>query len=134
MTLFDLRPIGEVSSAVQLQFDVTLGLIDDWMRERALRQRLDARHNKLKYYVRAWDILRRFYREPFDRSDPTWGVWAEFYNAWPKSLPTRGGKSVTLEQLLGGLCEQIKTTNVADLRAAREPEKKGNNKWLKSEN
>lgn len=107
-----LEPLGECSAGLRLHWDCTIDLIHKWWVQRVLASRKDNRHDGVRYRRLAWDILNKFYREPFDRGDPSWGYYAEFFAIWPERLPL-GRSGMTLDELLRKVCETVTAKEVA---------------------
>ncbi|MBR4946313.1 MAG: hypothetical protein IKZ27_04915 [Kiritimatiellae bacterium] len=109
--LTKLQPIGDLQPPLELHWYVTIGLIERW-RETSARAIVSNDANKKQIFEQiagrlAIDILRRFYREPFSKTD--WGLYREFVAIWPATIDL-GDRVVTLKQLLTSVKDTIPTT------------------------
>lgn len=100
-----LMPVGNDYAGMELHWRCTIDLIDKWCIQDTLERNIDSRHDDVKHLTVAMDVLNRFYRNAFSRTDPTWGAYEEFFRIWPDRLPYRGG--ISLMDLLSKVCASV---------------------------
>ena len=110
-----MQPVGNLTTSLELHWEVTKDLINEWSKQKAYERMLDKNGYKpAKYFELAVAILHKFYREPWSKEDPTWGVYDEFWAIWPDRIPL--GKGLTLRKLIREVLQTFKKVTFSDYR------------------
>lgn len=113
-----MQPIGHMTTSLELHWEVTKDMINEWVKQYAYKRALDKRYSCETHRNFAAKVLHKFYREPGSRDDPSWGIYTEFHHLFPSVLPI--GKGWTLQKLLRELCVTMAEVKVSDILNERQ--------------